>query len=286
MRLPDTIMIDGDRKDLSWIKERTSVANYLNVPKSIAISGRVINIEWIRRAYAKEPDKMRERFIFCVVQELLRTVSFRQACEYRGIVTDTISRGLHPFLKKYAHLMFNPDTAYPYRTLVDLPDRVEIDGQFWWMGCFKRPDVSSKSAISGLISRVAEVCLKRNPSIHLDFAEIKCLADSFASKFCRFLELNAEDLFGKKPIWDTEAIPKPMEKSIADAQSELYVLTEDFKELRKGVGELIRRVRMVEEENESLLDQNAALKQKVEVLSSENKLLRTYVAAIEEVRWI
>lgn len=252
-------------------------ASYINVPKSIAISGRVINIEWLSRAYPKEPDKLRERFVFCVVQEILRTVSFRQACEYRGIVTDTISRGLCPFLKKYAHLMFNPDTAYPYRTLTDLPNRVEIDGQFWWMGCFKRPDVSSKSAISGLISRVAEVCLKRNPSIHLDFAEIKCLADSFASKFCQFLELNAEDLFGKKPTGDTEAILKPMKKSIADAQSELYVLTEDFKELRKGVGELIRRIRMVEAEKENLLDQNFALRQKAEVLSSENKLLRKHI---------
>ena len=222
-----------------------TTANYLNVPKSIAISGRVINIEWLSRAYLKEPDKMRERFVCFVVREILRTILVKQASEYRSIVIDTISRGLTRFLKQYAHLMFNPDATYPYKTLANFPDEVEIDGRFWIMDRFKRPDVSSRSAISGIIAEVAEIYLSENPLISFDYFELRSLAKSFASKFCTFIELNAIDLFGERPTCEEEFV-RPIE--------------------------VVRR--------EELLDQNAALKQKVKFLSDENGRLRECIAAL------
>lgn len=216
MIVPTSIVIDGGSPALRF-----------NIPKAIAISGRTISIEWISRAYAKEPDKMWECFILCVVRELLRTVSFKRASEYRKLVADTISRGLTPFLKQYAHLMFNQDAAYPYKTLATLPDEVEIDGRLWMMDRFKRPDVSSKSAISGLIAEVAEIYLSTEPLISLDYFELRSLASTFAAKFCTFIELNAEALFGGAHI-----------------------------------------------------DENMVLKQKVKLLSDENRRLRECVAAL------
>lgn len=247
--------------------------HYINVPRSIRYNGRVTNIEWLSRAYPKEPDKLRERFVFFVVQEILQTLPFNRISEYRVAISD----GLNTFLKQYARVIFNPYKGHLYGSIADLPDDIEICGRSWGIRWLKKRDMSSKATISGLIKKVVSICLALNSSAHFSYIECDGLAEAFASKFYQFVELNAEDLFGKKPTGDTEAILKPMEKSIADAQSELYVLTEDFKELRKGVGELIRRIRMVEAEKENLLDQNFALRQKAEVLSSENKLLRKHI---------
>ena len=187
MIVPASIVIDGGSPSLRF-----------NIPKAIAISGRTINIEWLHKAYVKDPGIMFERFIFCVVKELIRTISFKKASEYRVIVIDTISRGLTPFLKQYAHLMFNPDATNPYKTLAIFPDEVEIDGRLWMMDRFKRPDVSSRSAISGLIAEVAEIYLSTEPLISLDYFELRSLAKSFAEKFCTFIELNSVELFCEK----------------------------------------------------------------------------------------
>ena len=253
---------------------------YINVPKSIAISGRVINIEWISRAYDKDPDKMQERFIFCVVQEILRTLPFNRIPSYRSEVVKTISNGLHAFLEQYAHLIFNPDKGTLYGSVADLPDDIEICGRLWGIRWLKSRHMNNKTAISELISKVATICLGENSAIRLDFVERGELVKSFATKFCQFLELNAEDLFGNGSA-TTSCEMDLVNKSIADAQSELQVFIEDFTELRKDLGDVMQEVRLLKTtESKVLADENAVLKQKVEFLSDENRRLKECVAAL------
>ena len=261
MIVPASIVIDGGSPALRF-----------NIPKTIAISGRTISIEWISRAYAKEPDKMWECFILWVVRELLRTVSFKRASEYRKLVSeyrklvaDTISRGLTPFLKQYAHLMFNQDAAYPYKTLATLPDEVEIDGRLWMMDRFKRPDVSSKSAISGLIAEVAEIYLSTEPLISLDYFELRSLASTFAAKFCTFIELNVGALFGEKHRLadDNDSI----RAKVADQQTQLDALC--LKSIYKN------------DECASLKSESKKLKRKLEELNDLNSRLREEIESLQ-----
>ena len=255
-------------------------APYINVPKSIAISGRVINIEWISRAYAKEPDRMQERFIFCVVQEILRTLPFNRIPSYRSEVVKTISDGLHAFLQQYAHDIFNPDKGTLYGSIADLPDDIEVCGRPWGISRLKSPNVNNKAPMLGLISKVAAIYLGENSAIRLNFVERDELVESFATKFCQFLELNAEDLFGNGSA-TTSCEMDLVNKSIADAQSELQVIIEDFTELRKDIGDVMQEVRLLKTtESKVLADENAVLKQKVEFLSDENRRLKECVAAL------
>ena len=132
----------------------------------------------------------------------------------------------------------------------------------------------------GLISKVAAICLEENSAIRLGFVERDELVESFATKFCQFLELNAEDLFGNISE-DTSCEMDLVNKSIADAQSELQVIIEDFTELRKDIGDVMQEVRLLKTtESKVLADENAVLKQKVEFLSDENRRLKECVAAL------
>ena len=259
MIVPASIVIDGGSPSLRF-----------NIPKAIAISGRTISIEWLHKAYGKDPEVMFERFIFCVVQELIWTISFKQTSEYRGVIADRISRGLSLFLKQYAHLMFNQDAAYPYKTLATFPDEVEIDGRLWMMDRFKRPDVSSKSAISGLIAEVAEIYLSTEPLISLDYFELRRLAKTFAAKFCTFIELNAVELFCEKHHLadDNDSLLSQIAALRAEnfaLQSRLSIASnEDERERLRKVNKDLN------EANTSISNELRILKKTVAVLMKEN----------------
>lgn len=259
------------REDVTPVSTSTP---YINVPKSIAISGRVINIEWISRAYDKDPDKMQERFIFCVVKEILRTLPFNRVPAYRAEVTNTISAGLNTFLKQYARLIFNPYKGNLYGSVADLPDDIEIFGRSWGIRRLKKSRTDDRLAISELISKITEIFLLGNASIQLNFVERSELVKVFSSKFHQFLELNAADLFGNVSE-DTPCVVDPVKKSIADAQSELQVIIEDFVELRKDVGDVMQEVRLLKStSNKVLMDENAALRRSLAKLDNENRELR------------
>ena len=236
MKVPESIKIDGDRKDISWI---TDVTGDNDIRIKMLVAGLCKRVLTEKHVAVTKPEV--------------------------SSICKALSKDLPQFLERYGK-DFYTNLSQPLPKVIHLNSHVFKSRAGFENQCYFRN-------VDGVLFAACRAILE-DAKIDPPFFRLLTACNFVSDLLHKVFTENAVELFGKKPTWDTEALMKSMEKNIADSQSDLHVLNKDFAELRKSLGELVQTIRLVSTtENENLVDQNAALKQKVKFLSDENRRL-------------
>ena len=233
MKVPESIKIDGDRKDISWI---TDVTGDNDIRIKMLVAGLCKRVLTEKHVAVTKPEV--------------------------SSICKALSKDLPQFLERYGKDFYvNLDKPLPiviYLNNHAFKSRAGFENQ-----CYFRN-------VDGILFDACKTILE-DAKIDLQFTRLITVCKIVSVFLYKVFTENAEELFGRAPV----------NKSIADAQSELQVIIEDFMELRKDIGDVMQEVRLLKTtESKVLADENAVLKQKVEFLSDENRRLKECVAAL------